>query len=58
MRTSVDVGIGQAFGNDVLLTPPSAAEPRVIDSGRDENDLPHGIPAHDEEKNAPPVSAF
>jgi hypothetical protein len=50
------VGIEQTRGNDVLLMPPSVAEPRFIDRVDDKSDGPRGIPAHDEEEREPPIS--
>jgi hypothetical protein len=48
-RASIDIGIGQVLGSDVLLMPLSVAELRFIDSV-DKSDVPRGIPAHDEEE--------
>jgi hypothetical protein len=48
-RASIDIGIGQTLGSDVLLMPLSVAELRFIDSV-DKRDVPRGFPAHVEEE--------
>jgi hypothetical protein len=41
-RHSIDLGIEQSLGTDVLLVAPSVPEPRFIDSVNDDNDVPRG----------------
>jgi hypothetical protein len=55
---SIDVGIEQILVSDVLLMSPSVAESRFIDSVDDKNDVPCGIPVHDEEEIQSPISEF
>jgi hypothetical protein len=55
-RASIDVGIEQPLGSDVLLMPPSVVEPRFIDSVDNKSDGPPGNPALDKEETGPLIS--
>jgi hypothetical protein len=55
-RGSIDVGIDQTSGSDILLISLSVAESRFKDSVDDKNGVPPGIPAHDDAEIVSPIS--